>query len=101
MRVSHRPGKSRRGLQGHANPVLISASVELEEERAARLSSAARIVSAERNRLGTRDKVPDACAIVSIVTDLRHLCDHKGILFKEILKRAETLYLEDRADIFS
>ncbi len=77
---------------------LIPASDDVAAEKRARMRCTARIVQIEKVNLGTVTRVSDHRAIASILADLRHYCDWKGLAFRKCYAAARALYFQDKAD---
>ncbi len=77
---------------------LISAYDEIADEKRARMSGTARIIRMVKPSLGSVERVSDELTITSILADLRHYCEWKGLVFRRLCTAANVLYLEDKAD---
>jgi hypothetical protein len=77
---------------------LIPASDDIAAEKRARMSCTARMIRIEKVNLGTVTRVSDDRAIASILADLRHYCDWKGLAFRKCYAAACALYFQDEAD---
>jgi hypothetical protein len=99
MSKRQRMSNARRAdLVRKARAGLIPASEDIADEKRERMNSTARIVRAEKAHLGTVARVSDEHAITSILADLRHFCDWKGLSFRKLHAASCALYLEDEAD---
>ncbi len=81
-------------LMVEARAGLIPASDDIAGEKHARMNHTARVIRAAKAYLGSVARVPDDHAILNILADLRHYCDHKDLAFDELARAAYTLYLE-------
>jgi len=77
---------------------LIPASDNLANEIRVRTNQTARIIRTAKTYLGSVPRVSDEHAIVSLLADLRHYCDCKGLTFQKLNRVAYATYLEDKAD---
>jgi hypothetical protein len=85
-------------LVREARAGLIPASDHIADEKCARMNCTARIIRTAKTYLGTVTRVSEEQAITSILADLRHYCDCKGLAFRKFHAAAYALYLEDKAD---
>jgi hypothetical protein len=85
-------------LVHEARAGLIPASDDIADEQRARLDCAARIIGSAKPYLGSGKRVSDRHAITSILADLRHYCDGKGLVFGKLGTAAYALYLLEKAD---
>jgi hypothetical protein len=77
---------------------LIPKSDDMRDEIRTRTNQTARIIRTAKAHLGSVTRVSEEQAITSILADLRHYCDCKGLAFRKLHEIAHALYLGDKAD---
>ena len=80
-------------LVREARAGLIPASDDIADEKRERTNDTARLIRAAKAHVGTR--ASEGQVITSILADMRHYCDFKGLKFRKIDSAAHALYLEE------
>ena len=74
---------------------LIPASDDIADERRARMNHTTRVIRIVKTYTGSVSRVSDDQAITSILADLRHYCNCRGLSFKRLDRAAYALFLDD------
>jgi hypothetical protein len=88
-----RKTRNRIDLVREARAGLIPASDDIADEKRARTEGTRRMIRAAKAYVGTR--ASEDQVITSILADVRHYCDLKGLKFRKIDRAARALYLEE------
>jgi hypothetical protein len=85
-------------LVREARAGLIPESDNTASEIRKRMNQTARLICTAKAHLGSVTHVSDEQAITTILADLRHYCDCKGLQFRKFHAIAYAVYLEDKAN---